>query len=162
MNSFIRNSLVGTLMSAGLLAGAQASSVMDTGALIAGPTSITFDLLSTSSSSFSVYLTTPGGQFAPTSLSLYLGAAVTPLTPKTSNFLPSGATLTFKNLAAAEYTLEFFAPISGGSYTISTSLAPASYTVLSSSTPVPEAGTLSLALAGLGVVGFVGMRRRQA
>jgi len=60
---------------------------------------------------------------------------------------------TFSNLSAGKYDLSF---------TATTTSVFAVYAGAVSVTPVPEAETYALALAGLGVVGLVAARRRKA
>ena len=60
---------------------------------------------------------------------------------------------TFSYLSAGNYTLSF---------TAVTSSIFAMYSGAVTATPVPEAGSIALALAGLGVVGLVASRRKQA
>lgn len=58
----------------------------------------------------------------------------------------------FSNLGAGSYSLSF---------TATTTSVVALYSGAVSVTPVPEAGSVALALAGLGVVGLVATRRKQ-
>jgi MYXO-CTERM domain-containing protein len=140
-----------------MVGGAQAASTMGSGSLLAGTSTLTFELLSGASSrgTFSVY-TTPGVTLSSLTLTPDGGApfAVAPVTQ--SGF----SALQLRGLVVGEYyTLAFTSPSAGGTFSISTTLASGSYDVISSTTPVPEAGTLALALAGLGVLGFLGRRR---
>lgn len=67
---------------------------------------------------------------------------------------PNSGSFSFTGLLAGDYTLNISASSSGfGVYAGSLSAVAA---------PVPEAESLALALAGLGVVGFIAAKRRKA
>ncbi|MEY4767357.1 MAG: hypothetical protein RI907_4030 [Pseudomonadota bacterium] len=73
--------------------------------------------------------------------------------PSGSSVVPAAGTASFTGLKAGSYDLTFnFAPGSTGFFTGTASLV---------ATPVPEAETTALALAGLGVVGLLSARRRK-
>ena len=65
--------------------------------------------------------------------------------------------VTFSGLTAGNYTLTFDNTVRGFG-----GLVGKASTVVTAVTPVPEAETYALALAGLGVVGLVAARRRKA
>ena len=67
----------------------------------------------------------------------------------------SSGTALFSGLSAGSYTISFDSTGSFGSF------ITGSVTATAITTPVPEAGSMALALAGLGVVGLVASRRRK-
>lgn len=81
-------------------------------------------------------------------------AGKAPLSFSSSIVLPASdiGEFTFSNLSAGKYNLSF---------TATTNSIVAMYGGAVSVTPVPEAETYALALAGLGVVGLVAARRRK-
>ncbi len=74
--------------------------------------------------------------------------------PTSGTLTPAAGTASFTGLSAGSYSLTF--NFGAGS----TGLLSGSASV--TATPVPEADTYALALAGLGVVGLLGVRRRTA
>ena len=80
-----------------------------------------------------------------------LGAAIPDLV--TLEYYPFGALFSFAELAAGTYKLSV-SGAAGSIYVAATAMAP-----ISAVTPVPEAGSIAMALAGLGVAGLW-MRRR--
>jgi hypothetical protein len=162
MKFAIRN-VASAVLALGVLGSAQAADV-DTGSLsLFGNNTVTFTLLAdAASASFTARIKpSAGGQYAPTSFALFSGTSTTPVSFVGSNPIlgnPGSWALAFSGLTAGEYTLEFDTPYTSGSYKVTTSLSSSSYT-LGSSTPVPEAGVLAMALAGVGVLGLMGRRR---
>ncbi len=152
MNAFIRKAVVGTLVAVAAV-GAQAAPLAS-GTLFAGTTAITFEALSGGSKTFSVFLTDGSNQFAPLTLELYQGATpVSGLLTTTAGAASlTGASIT----TGLTYTLSFTTLASSGSFVATTSLASFS---TPSITPVPEAGAVAMALAGIGVLGLLGRRK---
>jgi hypothetical protein len=103
-------------------------------------------------------------QFAPDSVALYAGASVIPMaTSSTPISLPGGTLLSFASLQSGQsYTLEFDTTMSTGTFNVVTSLASSSFSTPVVSSPVPEASSLALAFAGLGVLGLLGRRKLAA
>jgi MYXO-CTERM domain-containing protein len=153
MNAFIRKAVVGTLMLSGAMGAHAATFDLAIGPLTAGTTSITFQALSGGSKSFGVLLNDGPQQFAPLTLELYQGATmVSGLLTKTAG----GASLTGTSIVpGVTYTLSF-SSASSGSFKATTSLASFSVPTV---TQVPEAGSVAMALAGLGVLGLLRRRR---
>lgn len=157
MNTFIRKSLVGALLSVGLMGASQALT-LETGANLGGSTTLTFTLASNAPASFGAYLTIGGTQVAPDSFAIF-STTQTPTISGTAN----AKKISFASgLAAGTYTLELTTAAIGGTYTFtgSNNLTSPLFTIVSAS-PVPEPTAIALALAGVGVLGFLG-RRRQA
>ncbi|MEK8085838.1 PEP-CTERM sorting domain-containing protein [Aquabacterium sp. A3] len=69
--------------------------------------------------------------------------------------VPASGSALFTGLSAGSYSISFDSTGSFGSFVTGTVTATAI------TTPVPEAGSMALALAGLGVVGLVASRRRK-
>lgn len=162
MNAFIRKAVSGALISVGAI-GAQAAA-LGTGSNVPGTTSLTFTMSVTSGAQFGVFLTDGLMQFAPDSVALYAGASVIPMaTSSTPISLPGGTLLSFASLQSGQsYTLEFDTTMSTGTFNVVTSLASSSFSTPVVSSPVPEASSLALAFAGLGVLGLLGRRKLAA
>lgn len=110
--------------------------------------SYSFSLLSTTPSVFSLALTFGGfGTLDLSSVSLAKAGGAT------TSFAPTSITGGFSGLSAGSYTLTYnFTSSSAGLFVGS---------VATSTSPVPEADASLLALAGLGVVGGMALRRRK-
>jgi hypothetical protein len=162
MKFAIRN-VTSAVLALGVLGSAQAAD-FDTGSLsFFGSNTVTFTLVAdTATASFTARIKpSAGGQYAPTSFALFSGTSTTPVASVGSNQIlgnPGSWALSFSGLTGGEYTLEFDTPYTLGTYKLSTSLVNGSYS-LGSSTTVPEAGVLVMALAGVGVLGLMGRRR---
>jgi PEP-CTERM motif len=148
--------LATAVMAMGVASAAQANTSMLSGSsLLGGTTSVTFQTLSGVRSA-SFFVSTPGVMLSSLTLTPDGDAAfaVSPL------LLLGSGTLSIRNLVAnTYYTLAFTAPAAGASFEVTTSMGDTSYSVLNPSSQVPEAGSVVMALAGLGVLGLLGRRR---
>jgi hypothetical protein len=165
MNSISR-SIAGAVMGLGLLGSVHAAttgSTMDSGSLITAINSYTFTLSVTAPSlaTFTAYVSpTVGSQYAPLAFDLFKGASLAPEATIGLGTLgaPGSRVLAVTSLVAgAEYTLVFDSAYTSGAYAITTSLADTQYAD-GAGLPVPEAGALAMALAGVCVLGLLGRR----
>jgi hypothetical protein len=159
-------SAVGAVLVLSLVGAAQADSVLKQG-LLRDLAPITFNL----ASGVGVVTFTgsvkpnPSLQFAPGLFQLFSGLTIasTPLATSSVSVLPGGSkALTFSGLAAGNYTLQMVSQYTytPGTYLVTTSLDVGQYSLGAGATPVPEAGALAMALAGVGVLGLLGRRRK--
>jgi MYXO-CTERM domain-containing protein len=170
MNFALRSIAAGALALAGV--GAQAASfIAHNEAWIPDPSStsttldLSFELLTapTAVTTFKASVVkSDGSTYLPTGFKLFRDGTSGPVLisgPATVSGGAAGLLLSPAALTLGTYTLEFTAPsFIGAKFNITTSLSESAWDPVSSS-PVPESGTLALALAGLGVLGFLGRRR---
>jgi PEP-CTERM motif len=135
------------------------AAVLATGNTVAGTTTFSFKMLSSSLGQFDVFLTSPSGQFAPTAVGIE-DAFGMPLVPVLIGGTSQMTTLVTP-LGMGEYSLTFVSSFTGGTFTIQgeSNLTSSVLVPLSTSTPVPEPESVALVLAGLGVAGMLGRRR---
>jgi MYXO-CTERM domain-containing protein len=157
----VRNSVLAALLSAGLFSGAQADT-MASGSLSApGSYSYAFEVIASGVvyPEFIAYVTTAAGQF-PVDSFLLENSSGAVLGDGGDLVGPNGFTsFSYDSLAPGGYVFSFSSSAAVGSFSLETSLTKGIDYQDAPVITVPESSTLAFALAGLGVLGFLGRRR---
>jgi hypothetical protein len=160
MKLIVRNSVLAALLSAGLFSGAQADT-MASGSLSApGDYSYAFEVIAGATyPDFTAYVTTAGGQFGVDSFLLEDSsgpvAGIGGTLPGVNGF----TSFEYDSLTPGGYVFSFHSSEPVGTFSLETSLTKGIDYKDAPVVTVPESSTLAFALAGLGVMGFLGRRR---
>lgn len=157
----VRNSVLAALLSAGLFSGAQADTMASGSFSSPGSFSYAFEVIPNGVvfPEFVAYVTTAAGQF-PVASFLLEDSNGAVLGDGGDLAGPNGFTsFSYDSLAPGGYVFSFSTTEALGSFSLETSLTRGIDYKDAPVITVPESSTLAFALAGLGVLGFLGRRR---